>query len=160
VSTSSGQLRTGEIATGATTAIDTQAISTENGASGSYRARFAKATRYHMQILSGWGLPVAGGVATGIQNYPFFMEYWSDGGTDCFASGSGFTGGCPAVIYGSLVLGFYRVYTRWPFFDSSNLTRAPPRRDWGFDPHLNDLAKQPPGAPIFDVSAVKQWSRQ
>lgn len=160
VSTSSGQLRTGEIATNATSALEPIVLSSENGASGSYRARFAKATRYHMQILSGWGLPVAGGVQTGIQNYPFFMEYWSDGGTECFAASGGFTGGCPAVIYGSLVLGFYRVYTRWPFFDNSNLTRAPPRRDWGFDPHLNDLARQPPGAPIFDVSAVKQWSRE
>ena len=122
--------------------------------------RPAQVTRWYMQVLSGWGLPVKGAPATGIHNYPFFNENWTSGATAACGGTGDFTGGCPAILYGSLVIGHNRVYTRWPFADEGNITRTPPRRDWGFDTHLNDLDKQPPGAPIFDVSAVKQWSRE
>ena len=151
ISMGSDQARTGKIAS-----ITSGTLNREADAG---KPREAQVTRWYMQVLSGWGQPVVGQAATGIQNYPFFNEDWRDGAkTACNGSGD-FTGGCPAIIYGSLVIGHNRVYTRWPFNDRPEITRAAPRRDWGFDQHLNDLTKQPPGAPIFDVSAVKQWSR-
>ncbi len=153
VSTGSAQLGTGKIAR-VTTSSDTVGTRLTEGGS----ARAAQVTRWYMQVLSGWGEPVVGAPVAGIDDFPLFNENWSDGGTSCGGS-SPFIGGCPAIISGSLAVGHNRVYTRWPFVDDPEITRAPPRRDWGFDTHLDDITKQPPGAPLFDVSAVKQWRR-
>jgi len=150
----SNQLKTGRIARLTT---PTNTVGTRAGDGGTPRE--AQVTRWYMQVLSGWGQPVAGQAPTGIHNYPFFNENWAAGTTAACNGSADFGTECPAIIYGSLVIGHNRVYTRWPFVDNANVTRSPPRRDWGFDTHLNDLTKQPPGAPIFDVSAIKQWSR-
>ena len=153
VSTGSDQLRTGKIAR-INSSADT--VGTRLAEGGPPRA--AQVTRFYMQLLSGWGEPVVGAPVTGVDDFPLFNENWSNGGASCGGS-SAFSGGCPSIIAGSLAIGFNRVYTRWPFSDHPDITRAPSRRDWSFDTHLNDLAKQPPGAPLFDVSAVKQWRR-
>lgn len=126
--------------------------------------RRASVTRYYMEILSGWGMTVGTTDSTrsgGIHNFPRALENWGSGSTaDCRGTAN-FVGGCPAIIHGSLVIGHNRVTTSWPFRDGNgDIGRSPPRRDWGFDPHLNDLEKQPPGTPLFDVSAVRQWTRR
>jgi hypothetical protein len=124
------------------------------------RQRPAMVTRYYMQMLSGWGMTVPGSPSGGIHNFPRFLEDWGDGGTSNCKGTSGFSNGCPAIILGSLVIGHNRVYTQWGFLDGNgDIGRAPPRRDWGFDRHLEDLTKQPPGAPVFDVAAIQQWTR-
>jgi L-ascorbate metabolism protein UlaG (beta-lactamase superfamily) len=131
---------------------------------GGHRLRRASVTRYYMEILSGWGMTVAAARSGGIHNFPRALEHWGSGtAADCRGTG-GFDGGCPAIIHGSLVIGHNRVYTSWPFVDDDkaggHIGRSPPRRDWGFDPHLNNLANQPPGVPLFDVAAVRQWTRR
>jgi hypothetical protein len=128
------------------------------------QTRRASVTRYYMEILSGWGMTVGttdNQRSGGIHNFPRALENWGSGTVaNCRGAGD-FTGGCPAIIHGSLVIGHNRVYTSWPFRDANgDIGRSPPRRDWGFDPHLNDLEKQPPGTPLFDVSAVRQWTRR
>jgi hypothetical protein len=124
-------------------------------------ARRASVTRYYMEMLSGWGMTVATASSGGLHNFPRALENWGSGTTaNCRGTGD-FAGGCPAIIHGSLVIGHNRVTTSWPFRDANgDIGRSPPRRDWGFDPHLNDLEKQPPGTPLFDVSAVRQWTRR
>lgn len=153
VSTGSDQLRTGKIARVSSSA-DTVGTRVADGGT----PRAAQVTRYYMQLLSGWGEPVVGAPVAGVDDFPLLHENWSDGGPACGGSAA-FSGGCPSIIAGSFAIGFNRVYTRWPFADHPDITRAPARRDWSFDVHLNDLTKQPPGAPLFDVSAVKQWRR-
>ena len=122
--------------------------------------RPAMVTRYYMEMVSGWGMSVAGAQSGGIHNYPRALEDWGSGSTaECRGTGT-FSTACPAIIRGSLVIGHNRVYTSWRFVDGNgSIGRSPPRRDWGFDDHLLDLEKQPPGTPLFDVAAIKQWSR-
>jgi hypothetical protein len=98
-----------------------------------------------MEILGGWGFSNNGFPSGGIQNFPRFLEDW---------------GGVRARFRGSLVVGHNKVYSRQRWHCCNENSFRPPERDWGFDPTLEDLEKQPPGAPIFDVSAVKQWSRE
>ena len=153
VSTGSKQLATGKIAR-ITSSSDTVGARLTEGGTG----RAAQVTRWYMQVLSGWGEPVVGAPDAGIDDFPLFHENWSDGGVTCGGT-TPFTGGCPAIIAGSIAIGHNRVYTRWPFADDAAITHSSPRRDWAFDAHLKGLDKQPPGAPLFDVSAVKQWRR-
>ena len=122
------------------------------------QARPAMVTRYYMEMLSGWGMSVAAGPSGGVHNFPRALENWSNEFTPSCKGTADFTDACPAIIRGSLVIGHHRVYTSWRFRED-DIGRSPPRRDWGFDDHLLDLEKQPPGAPLFDVAAVKQWSR-
>ncbi len=106
-------------------------------------------TVYNMEILSGWLPTTSSNVSGGIQNFPRFVENWTSR---------------TAKIRGSIVIGWHAVYTQWKRSSSvgTGATNAyfPPNRDWGFDPNLNDLENQPPGTPMFDVAAVRQWARQ
>ncbi len=125
------------------------------------QTRRAMVTRYYMEMLAGWGPTVAGSRSGGIHNFPRFLEDWgSRVAADCKGTGD-FTVNCPAIILGSLVIGHNRVYAlgKGPEATPGAIGRSPPRRDWGFDRHLEDLAKQPPGAPVFDVAAIQQWTR-
>ena len=120
--------------------------------SNAVKARPASVTRYYMAILSGWGMSLAADQSGGIHNFPRALEQWNS---------CGFSDGCPAIIHGSMVIGHNRVYTSWAFREANaDIGRSPPRRDWGFDRQLEDLTKQPPGAPLFDVAAVRQWTRR
>jgi hypothetical protein len=105
--------------------------------------RRATETWYYAQLIGGWG-PSSSGVASGgIHNFPRFLEDWN---------------GVRARLRGSLVIGHHKVYARHRWHLDAEAFR-PPLRDWGFDPTLEDLQRQPPGAPSYDVAAVKQWSR-
>ena len=117
--------------------------------------RVATVTRWHWEMLSGWGPSVAGPDSGGILNFPRALETWS--GCTGFG-GTAFAGGCPAIMLGSMIIGHVQVYS--PRFSENGIGRTPPRRDWGFDDHLLALDRQPPGAPLFDVAAIRQWSRQ
>jgi type II secretory pathway pseudopilin PulG len=110
--------------------------------------RNAVDTVYRMQVLA--GTPETSGnfsgtsatSSGGVHNFVRFMEAWS--GRNC-------------VIKGSTVIGFYPVYSQF----SWRLQNAysPPTRDYGYDKHLDDLSNQPPGAPLYEVQAIRGWSR-
>ncbi|MDP2342183.1 MAG: hypothetical protein Q8O67_14600 [Deltaproteobacteria bacterium] len=100
---------------------------------------------YYLEILGGWGSTVdASNISGGVHNFPRFLEDW---------------GGVRARIRGSLVIGHSKVYSRFKFHCCDDRSYDAPIRDWGFDPALGDLRKQPPGAPVYDVAAIQQWSR-
>jgi len=104
----------------------------------------ATPTKLRFEMLSGWNpsTNTAGQDSGGLQNFPRFVENWS---------------GIALEIRGSLVVGWASVYNRAPW--GSGAVFDPPNRDWGFDRHLEQLVNQPPGAPLFDVAAVRQWKR-
>ena len=58
---------------------------------------------------------------------------------------------------GSLVIGFAPVYARWAH-PHDNYARFP-GWTWEHDPHLDSVSSQPPGAPVFRVSATRAWRR-
>jgi hypothetical protein len=115
--------------------------------------RHASVTRWYIEMLSGWGPSEGGGASGGIHNFPRKLEDWRT----CAGIGGNFSGDCPAIIVGSLIIGHAQVYS--PPFSENDTGRNPPRRDWGFDEHLSVLDNQPPGAPLFDVAAIRQWKR-
>jgi hypothetical protein len=124
------------------------------------QTRRASVTRYHMAILGGWGMTDGTSLSGGVQSFPRLLEDWSSGTVAACRGTADFTTGCPAVIYGSMVVGFQRVYTNWPLANDNEIGRRAPRRDWRFDEHLNLITNQPPGTPLFNVSAVREWTRR
>jgi len=113
---------------------------------GAFTNRTATATTYNTCVLSGWIGPT-GTHNGGLHNFPRFLEDWS---------------GVDSNINGSMVNAFYSVYARQNFPGAGTAAWAyvPPNRLWGFDPHLNSITNQPPGAPVFTVSATKRWARE
>jgi hypothetical protein len=128
------------------------------------QTRRASVTRYHMAMLGGWGMSV--GTSTnqrsgGVHNFPRALEDWSSGSAGDCRGVADFSDGCPTLIHGSMVIGFARVYTSWPFVEADDdIGRRAPRRNWDYDQHLDHVDRQPPGAPLFDVTAVREWTRR
>jgi hypothetical protein len=106
--------------------------------------RPADETWYYVELMAGWGPSAAGVASGGLQNFPRFLEDW---------------GGVRARIRGSIVIGHNKVYARQRWHCCNAASFSPPQRDWGFDRTLEDLQRQPPGTPVYDVAAVRQWER-
>lgn len=117
--------------------------SIDNLSSSDTGKRDAIATSYRVAILSGAPRSTAMSSNGDLMNFPRFMEKWT---------------GVPCVLEGAIVDGFNSVFQDQPW----KLTGyyRPPNRNWSFDTHLQFVANQPPGAPIFDVSAVRYWKRE
>jgi type II secretory pathway pseudopilin PulG len=105
--------------------------------------RDASETTYYLEIIGGTAETTSGTQSGGVNNFLRFMEDWD--------------GSIPVHIRGSLVVGHYPVFSQHPWQCCSAYNA--PDRDFGYDTHLDDLNKQPPGAPIYDVQAVKGWTR-
>jgi len=103
----------------------------------------ATETTLRMELVSGWTptTNTPGQYSGGLENFPRFVEDWRNKILN---------------IRGSFVVGWSTVYNRAPRQGS---VYAAPLRDWGFDRHLEQQTKQPPGAPLLDVAAVRQWKR-
>ncbi len=107
--------------------------------------RRATNTTYNFEMLSGWSISTdSGDFSGGLHNFPRFQESWS---------------GVTATIRGSLVAGWYPVFTRWPWTCCNDIDYRAPNRDWGFDRHLESVLNQPPGAPLYDVQSTRRWKR-
>jgi hypothetical protein len=108
------------------------------------------ATRWRMALLTGNVRTTGSGgsmgnYSGGLENFPRFLERWG-------------TGGINTMISGSLVLGFNSVYQRQRW-GAGNVYSAPVR-NWSYDTKLNAISNQPPGAPVYNVQAVKRWSAE
>lgn len=117
--------------------------------SSTWSSRDAIETTHHAAFLSGWVRSTSANFDGGFNNWAPYMEEWS---------------GIPHHYWGSLVLGFESSYWRarfsYPHHDTNwSFSYRPPNRNWGFDPHFEYLDNQPPGAPLYDVSATVRWSR-
>lgn len=105
--------------------------------------RRATPTTLNVEVIAGWPVTRAGVYSGGIEDFPRVLEDWN---------------AVTMTVRGSFVVGHNAVYERWPRVSGGNIAN-PPNRDWAFDSHLEDLSRQPPGAPIYDVTAVKSWQR-
>jgi len=107
--------------------------------------RPARDTHWRAAMFFGHVWPVGSdSAAAGLQNWVRFVEHWGNNTYEC-------------KIDGSLVVGFSSVYENqtWAY---SPVFRAC-TRTFTFDTKFNSIANQPPGAPTFTVSAVKDWKR-
>lgn len=112
-----------------------------------FDARVAATTTLNIELLTGWTVTRAGTgdvYSGGVENLIRLMEKWQSSDK--------------LIVRGSLVISHAAVYDRWKRFNETGVA-LPPTRDWAFDNHLNDLSLQPPGAPSYDVTAVRQWQR-
>jgi hypothetical protein len=118
--------------------------------------RVASSTQYNMLILTG---VAASGIFAGARDV-----------RTVGASGGGITGAMRLMenwssavhrFRGSLVLGWFPVYTQWrQDRPDARSYRPPALRDWQFDRHLNATVNQPPDSPVFDVTALRSWRRE
>lgn len=63
------------------------------------------------------------------------------------------------LVNGSMVFGFNAVYALHSNQCCGDQTYDPPDRDFIFDPHFGLISNQPPGTPVFPVSAIAVWSK-
>jgi hypothetical protein len=117
--------------------------------------RLAQTTTQHLEILAGWNptpvRPLAGHdhSSDGFEDFPRYNERWNCDGASAFAN-----------YFGSIVVAFASVYERTGANnDSGHLsngryTTCFPRRNEGFDFHLEDPNNQPPGAPLILAQSV------
>lgn len=108
--------------------------------------RDAAPTSYRVAIFAGAPRATPSNANGRLLNFPRFMEHWQN---------------IPCVIQGAMVDGFNSVFQDHPWeFSWSGGPYRMPNRLWSFDPQLQFVANQPPGSPIFDVSAVRYWKRE
>jgi len=110
---------------------------------GELAQRDADDTHYHLAILAGDVTTSASAWGGGFHNFMRFAESWS---------------GETATLYGSLVIGFRSVYARQPWVLAP--VYAAPNRDFNFDTNFGVITNQPPGAPVYNVQALKRWSAE
>ncbi len=113
-----------------------------NSSSSNVYLREAIDTVYTLQNFSGHPQGAGNEFNGGFENFPGFLEDWK--------------GTVKATVNGSFVVGFSPVYLRT---HHAGRKRTPPARPWSYDHHLDFPANQPPGAPHFEVFAIKDWLR-
>lgn len=105
--------------------------------------RRATTTTLNVAIMGGWTMTRGGVYSGGVENLLRINESWQNQ---------------TLRLRGSLVISHNAVYDQWPRVAGGSFT-TPPQRDWAFDKHLENLSLQPPGAPVYDVTAVRSWQR-
>jgi hypothetical protein len=103
-------------------------------------ARAASDTEYNFSALTGMVPNSSSAWGGGVDASMLLLENWGSASLDW---------------RGSLVIGFSPVYARWAH---AHYAREP-NWEWRHDPHLDRVSSQPPGAPVFRVSATRAWRR-
>ena len=111
--------------------------------------RDATDTVYNAAWITGWTVTAPSGVthSGGLQNITRYLEDWAGGGNKT------------QKIGGAFLVGYSAVHTRTTVA-FKNTAFGAPNRDWAFDPHFDSLDNQPPGAPEFNISSTRSWSRK
>ncbi len=102
-----------------------------NGVPSNFPARVASNTRYNVALLTEPSSTLTS-----------LLEDW---------------GGRDLTVNGSMVYGYNAVYALHENTCCGNTTYDPPDRNFNFDPHFGLITNQPPGTPVFPVSAVSMW---
>ena len=109
-------------------------------------ARVAADTTYNCSLYVGWSPPSPSPPlpSDGIENVFRFHEDWL---------------GKTLEFNGSQVVAFHSVYGfsgAGGVGSAAQIGRAP-KRDFSYDKHLDALANQPPGAPLYEISGIYNW---
>jgi hypothetical protein len=112
-------------------------------------SRPAVSSTYRMQVLAGFSAAAPDATTTkrgggGLQSLVAPLEMWF---------------GQTFELQGATVLGFAPVVAHFSHYQHGLAYKAPIRQ-WSYDPHLDALANQPPGAPEFLVISVSSWTRE
>lgn len=62
------------------------------------------------------------------------------------------------TLNGSVVMGYNAVYALHQNYCCANVSYQPPNRTFNFDQHFGFINNQPPGTPVFPISAVLLWT--
>ena len=121
--------------------------------------RQATDTTQYSEILAGWNPTPKNALgghnhsSDGFEDFPRYNERWS-----CASSPA------KVVYYGSIVVAFSSVFEHAGANNdaghgtSSDFTTCFPRREEGFDFHLEDPTNQPPGTPQILAQSISSWS--
>ncbi len=63
------------------------------------------------------------------------------------------------TVWGSMVYGYNAVYALHNNTCCGDQTYDPPDRIFNFDPHFGLITNQPPGTPVFPISAIAVWTK-
>lgn len=102
----------------------------------------ATSTTQKIAVLAGDVPTSSASQGGGLHNFPRYIETWN---------GTGVT----HSIVGSMIIGFRSVFhnQRWNY-----TYYGPPFRNWQFETNFNDTYFQPPGTPLYNVTATSRWS--
>lgn len=105
--------------------------------------RIASRTTYNLAMLMGWARSSA---SMSLHVFPSMVEDWRTA----------------AITYnGSTVVGFYPVYERYGrYYGSDGYTYRAGKREINYDKHYQFTANQPPGSPLFFISALLDWKAE
>ncbi|MGE3684157.1 MAG: hypothetical protein AB7G93_20745 [Bdellovibrionales bacterium] len=108
------------------------------------RPRVASATTYNFAALTGWMRSTYG---RSLSLFPSMMEDWT---------------GAPINFNGSIVIGFYPVYERYGryYAPTGSYTYRAGTRNINYDKHYHHISNQPPGVPLFSVSALLDFKAE
>ena len=120
----------------------------DDGYVGHLASRRATPTTYNAAAMAGWVPSFNGSGGTRFHNFNGYNERWTTAGWSSIAQN----------INASNVIGWASVYMR-NNRSSGYPQYMPPQRAWAFDTNFRIYANQPPGAPVFDVAAVKSFER-
>lgn len=109
--------------------------------------RIAADTTWNAAWITGWTVTSAQDIHSGgIQNITRYLEDWGGGAVT-------------QNLNGAFLVGYASVHNRTTVAFKQTSFGAPDR-NWAFDPHLESLDNQPPGAPEFNISSTRAWSRR
>jgi hypothetical protein len=108
-------------------------------------SRVASSSTVNAAFLAGIVETVSGSYSGGVENFPRFLEDWSN---------QTFT------YNGSMVVMYDSVYAigQWQGTGSTIGIYNPPNRNWAFDTNFRNPAKLPPGTPSLRALVRGQWS--
>lgn len=105
--------------------------------------RIASQTTYNLAMLVGWSRSSS---SMSLHVFPSMVEDWRT---------------APIVYNGSTVVGFYPVYERYGrWYSSDGYTYRAGSRQINYDKHYQLTANQPPGSPLFFISALLDWKAE
>ncbi len=132
-------------------------------------SRVASSTTYNVSFITGWAMHAPRAARSGetmsasnegIHSMPALIEDWQA------ASG----GGATMTLNGSIAIGYYPVFYRGGrYFNSvfsggdngissyNYATYNANKKIITYDKHLEQIANQPPGSPVFYTSSVQSW---
>jgi hypothetical protein len=63
------------------------------------------------------------------------------------------------IVNGAMVFGYEAVYALHDNDCCGDQSYDPPNRTFNYDTHYSSITNQPPGTPVYPISAIVTWSK-